>query len=202
MITQVYRLAILWKHCLAELECLSQTKAVTTAMALITKFRGMGEAMGLKGDSLTQYVQNNVEKREERERQAAREREERQAEREERERAAAYEREERAAAREREERLELAKLQVQKDVELARLQAEAERSRVGYGGDLSDSRDSSTGLLRGAPLRRVISMPNFNEKEDLVESFLSQFEKLASIHGVPKEQWVINVSAFLLGSAK
>ena len=158
-------------------------------MTLITKFRAMGEEMGLKGDSLTQYVQNNVEKREERERQAAREREERQAEREERERAAAYEREERAAAREqeeraaaqeREERIELAKLQVQNEVELARLQAEAERSRAGYGGDLSDSRDSSTGLLRGTPPRRVISMPNFNEKEDLVKSFLPQFEKLAS----------------------
>ena len=125
-------------------------------MTLITKFRAMGEAMGLKGDSLTQYVQNNVEKqaeREEHERQVAREREERQAERE-----------ERAAAREREERIELAKLQVQKDVELARLQAEAERGRVGYGGDLSDPRDSSTGFLRGALPRRVISMPNFNEK--------------------------------------
>ena len=87
-------------------------------------------------------------------------------------------------------------------MELARLQAEAERGRVGSGGDLGDSHDSSTGLLRGAPPRRVISMPNFNEKEDLVESFLLQFEKLASIHGVPKEQWAINVSAFLLGSAK
>ena len=45
-------------------------------------------------------------------------------------------------------------------------------------------------------------MPNFNEKEDLVESFLSQFEKLATIHRVPQEQWAINVSAFLQGSAK
>ena len=31
-------------------------------MTLITKFRTMGEAMGLKGDSLTQYVQTNVER--------------------------------------------------------------------------------------------------------------------------------------------
>ena len=75
---------------------------------------------------------------------------------------------------------------------------------MGHGDDLSDSRDWSAGHSRAAPPRRVIqiSMPNFNEKEDLVESFLSQFEKLATIHRVPQEQWAINVSAFLLGSAK
>ena len=75
---------------------------------------------------------------------------------------------------------------------------------MGHGDDLSDSRDWSAGYSRAAPPRRVIqiSMPNFNEKEDLVESFLSQFEKLATIHRVPQEQWAINVSAFLQGSAK
>ena len=70
---------------------------------------------------------------------------------------------------------------------------EAEHGQVGPGGDLSDSHDSSAGLSRAAPLYPVIqiSMPNFNEKEDLVESFLPHFEKLAMIHRVPKEHWAM-----------
>ena len=37
-------------------------------MTLIIKFRAMGEAMGLKGESLTQYVQSSIEMRAVRER--------------------------------------------------------------------------------------------------------------------------------------
>ncbi|KAK3576250.1 hypothetical protein CHS0354_027049 [Potamilus streckersoni] len=47
-----------------------------------------------------------------------------------------------------------------------------------------------------------ITMPMFNDKDEIIDNFLTQFEKLALIHQIPKEQWAINISAFLQGAAK
>jgi len=174
---------------------MTDTVDVDADVTRIGKFRGLGVAMGLEGKPLTQYIERSMEKHDERvreERQAERVREERQAERI---------REERQAERETAKEIELAKLQANKELELARLQAETERGRAVYTGGLSNlSRGPSRdGILRRGP---QIVMPNFDEKTDLIDNFCMQFEKLAALHGVPEDQWAINLSAFLLGAAK
>jgi len=165
---------------------MTDTVDVNDDVTRIGKFRGLGVAMGLEGKPLTQYIERSMEKHDERVREERRE----QAVREERER-------ERETAKE----IELAKLQANKELELARLQAETERGRAVYTGDLSNlSRGPSRdGILRRGP---QIVMPNFDEKTDLIDNFCMQFEKLAALHGVPEDQWAINLSAFLLGAAK
>ena len=150
----------------------------------IGKFRVMGEAIGLEGKPLTQYIERCMDKEAERERE--REKEQREREKEQRETA---------------KEIELAKLQANKELDLARLQAEAERARAGHRGGPSEW---SMGPSRDTMPRRgtQITMPCFDEKTDLIDNFCTQFEKLAALHGVPEDQWAINISAFLLGGAK
>jgi hypothetical protein len=45
-------------------------------------------------------------------------------------------------------------------------------------------------------------MPRFNDKEESIDDFLVQFEKLACVHKIPEQHWAINVSAFLQGAAR
>lgn len=47
-----------------------------------------------------------------------------------------------------------------------------------------------------------LSMPSFNDKEESIDDFLVQFEKLACVHKVPEHHWAINVSVFLQGAAR
>jgi len=95
----------------------------------------------------------------------------------------------------------------EKELELARLAhtLEMEKVRVGAGANDRDAASTSSGG-NGRPFidtRMVqINMSRFNDKEEAIDDFLVQFEKLATAHQVPAQHWAINVSAFLQGAAR
>lgn len=118
---------------------------------------------------------------------------------------------EKAAKRQKE--LELARISADREAqaEMARLAHAAKERELAHALELeklmveartADRDNSSTNSgVRVRPIvdhRMVqLSMPRFNDKEESIDDFLEQFEKLACVHKVPEHHWAINVSAFL-----
>ena len=144
---------------------------------LIREFKAIGsEELGLQGSELRAYVQECLKERLELAKIEA----------------------------ERKERLELAKIEAEEREKQRGHELEMERLRLKHevqGCGVQGEDGPVTGRQDGRRPAQLV-MPSFNEKEDVVDNFLKQFEKLALLHQVPREQWAISVSAFLQGSAK
>ena len=155
---------------------------MTTDRQLIREYKSLGkDELGYEGTQLAEFVERSL--KEYREQQEAEKEREKEREME----LARLQAEERARDKEREHALAMERL---------RIEAESKR-----GEELSEHSEPS----RKRPEdRRIaqIAMPMFNEKDEIIDNFLTQFEKLALIHHIPKDQWAINISAFLQGAAK
>ncbi|KAL3842297.1 hypothetical protein ACJMK2_020328 [Sinanodonta woodiana] len=175
---------------------------MATERQMIKEYRAMGsEDLGYEGDRLAAFIEERIKEWKA-------------------EKAAETARITAEKAGEREKELELAKIaaerETQKELELAKITAgqelarlthalEMEKVRVGAGANDRDAASTSSGT-NGRPFidhRMVqINMPRFNDKEEAIDDFLVQFEKLAKAHQVPEQHWAINVSAFLQGATR
>jgi transposase InsO family protein len=187
---------------------------MATLRQLAREFKALGsEELGYEGTQLAEFVERSL--KEYKEQQAAekeREREQQATEKEREQQAAEKEREQQTAEKEREKELELARLQAESE----KLKAEErnkerehalamERLRL----EVESRRGEELNVQLGPSSRRTedrrtvqVTMPMYNDKDEIIDNFLTQFEKLALIHQIPKEQWAINISAFLQGAAK
>ena len=155
---------------------------MATDRQLLKEFKSIGkDELGYDGDKLTEFMERSLKEH----------------------------KEEKAREKERQKEIELARLQEEVQARekarerehilaMERLRLEAEFRR----GEESNVRPDtpSSRLEDRRPIQ--LTMPMFNDRDEIIDNFLTQFEKLALVHQIPKDQWAINISAFLQGAAK
>ena len=159
------------------------------------KYMSQAERLGLKGDKITAYIQQAIERDERaKAREAQKEKEERE------ERARKEEREARdkervaLAQREKEAReFELRKLELETDKELKTLQLKVEGNR----GEFKDSQGTGQGKKTGY----IPKLPPFEEGKDDIDSFLFRFESHAKSCNWPEKEWTLYIASLFKGSA-
>jgi len=174
-------------------------------MTSLTALREVGEAMGLSGESLKEFItfQQNLE-REDRQRQREYKQEEKQRQRE-------HEQEEKQQQREREQRQreyeqEEKQKQSEHEIALAQLQLEIHEKKLAAGnkhnlspddGDAETVEDGHDTTFKGV---RGPKTPPFDDTKDNMDAFIHRFEIYASSQKWPEDKWAVYLSALLRGS--
>ena len=156
-------------------------------------YKQEGEALGLTGRDLVQYVENA--RAAEREREAAERaanRETAEREREAAEREANREAAERAAERDREAAERESQAERDYQLELKRIESQANAAGSGASGSVSHTQQI---------ISAKVKLPYLDDGDDL-ESYLAQFEKVAAINGWKVEDWGTRIAPLLKGRAR
>ena len=182
----------------------------------VIKLTEAGEKMGYTGESLRQFVDNEVKKAAEKERQQI-EREERAREREERAKVEEHKRdlkkkeiERQLKGEERKEKEEAHKRDMEKqekERELLRKEKEEEHRRELEKRDkdmemiklkMTMGKDQTEGVTQNITIHRP-KLPKFEDDKDDMDTYLQRFERFAQVQKWKPEEWMVSLSPLLTG---